>query len=59
MKSTKKKIIMREEEKNSLNISQYKKRSIYSPYYFNPNKIQYNSNYNITEDLRLLSTQSH
>ena len=44
MKSAKKKIIILEEEKNSHNISPNKKSSIYSPYYFIPNKIQYNSN---------------
>ena len=39
MKSAKKKIIILEEEKNSHNISPNKKNSIYSPYYFIPNKI--------------------
>ena len=53
MKSAKKKIIILEEEKNSHNISPNKKNSIYSPYYFIPNKIQYNSNLLLSPNRRV------
>lgn len=54
MNGSKTKLIILEEEKNSVTVMHHK-RAIYSPYYYNSKKIQYNSNYNINKDLKQLN----
>ena len=48
MNGPKTKLIFVEEEKNSDTLNN-SRRKFYSPYYHNPNKIQYKSNFNINK----------
>ena len=48
MNGPKTKLIFVEEEKNSDTLNN-NRRTFSSPYYHNPNKIQYNSNFNIND----------